>query len=225
MLVVIVALGVIDVVPPTAQGGEASWKDLIPKPVPDAENAAPLYLQAAGLIKAVDEALATATPPGGEPRVERYDTSDWHNPARMAVVAKYVAEDADVMALVKEAAARPQCWFSLDWSDPPTMKVPHLAKMRNLARFVGCSAVVAGMQGKQAEALDDLRVGFVMSRHVCPEPTLIDQLVCYGMDSGMEQAAERVIGHGSMPEDQALALAEEGAGDGPEGVGGGGAGS
>jgi hypothetical protein len=100
----------------------------------------------------------------------------------MAVVAKYVAEDADALALVKEAAARPQCWFNLDWSNPPATIFPHLAKIRNLARFVGSAAVVASMQGDMAEALDDLRVGFTMSRHVCPDADRPASVLCDGRD-------------------------------------------
>jgi hypothetical protein len=175
-----------------------SWKEVIPRPVPDAENGAKLYLQAADIIKAREANRGAG-----------YDSKDWRDAAKMAVVAKYVAEDADALALMKEAAGRPYAWFNLNWSDPPATLFPHLAKMRNLARFVGSAAIVASERGDQAEALDDLRVGFTMSRHVCPEPTLIDQLVCYAMDAIMVSAAEMVIGKGPLPEDKARALNEE----------------
>jgi hypothetical protein len=176
----IVVLGVINVVATVYEGGKVkaklaelkaqgvavSWKEVIPRPVPDAENGAKLYLQAADIIKAREANRGAG-----------YDSKDWRDAAKMAVVAKYVAEDADALALMKEAAGRPYAWFNLNWSDPPATLFPHLAKMRNLARFVGSAAIVASERGDQAEALDDLRVGFTMSRHVCPEPTLIDQLV------------------------------------------------
>ncbi len=189
ILAVILVLGVIDVAATVYEGAALrsklaalkaagvpiSWKEVVPKPVPDAENAAKLYLQAVALIKQRDEANKKTTPAGAE-RVERYDSKDWKDPARMAVVARYVAEDADALAVVREATARPYCWFDLDWSSPPQTLFPHLARMRDLVRFVGSAAVVASMQGRQGEALDDLRMMFVMGRHVSPEPTLIDRL-------------------------------------------------
>jgi hypothetical protein len=194
-----------------AKGVAVSWTELIPKAVPAEENAAPLYLKAADMIKARDEAAKKTAQADGQKRVERYgyDSKDWSDPARMAVVGRFVQEDADALDLIKEAAARPSCWFNLNWSDPISTLFPHLAKMRNLARFVGSAAIVASAQGNQGEALGLLRLGFVIPRHLSPEPTLIDQLVCYAIEAIMARAAEKVLAGGPIPEDKARALVEE----------------
>jgi hypothetical protein len=188
-----------------AEGQPVVWTELVPKAVPEDQNAWALYSKAADLIRAHQGVPAT-TP---FYRLTRYSVMDWRDPARMAAVTRLVAEDMDALALVKAAAGRPQCWFEEDWSDPVSMEMPHTSAARELARLAGSGAIVASAQGDQGEAVDRLRAGFALSRYVSSEPCTIDELTAFAIDSLMSEAAGKVVGRGPVPEDKARALAGE----------------
>ena len=200
-----------------AAGKPLKGMDLAPPPVPDDQNAAPLYLKAAEIEKPHEGQPSGASMPGipgappapSGPRVVGYDEADWDNPAEMGELARWLQQDREALELMREATARPQCRFDTQWQSVVGVAFPHYAKMRSLARFENAAAAVASFQGNQAEALDRLRIGLVASRRASDAPLLIPLLVGAAMDAMVMRSAEYVVSRGPLPEDKARQLAEE----------------
>jgi hypothetical protein len=81
--------------------------------------------------------------------------------------------------------------------------------MRELARLVALRACVASRTGDQGEALDLLRVGFVMAKRLSDHPQLLDQLVAWAVDRYVIEAAAQVVGRGGLTETEAQGVAAE----------------
>jgi hypothetical protein len=194
-----------------AAGKPLTGPELAPSPVLDAENAAPLYLKAAEIVK--PHAGQSAGPWGPNntdvARTVGYSESDWDNPKEMAALADLLTQDREALRLMWEATNRPACVFDVNWQSAVGTLFPHLSKMRTLARFESAAAAVSAFQGRQGEALERLRMGFVASRRVGRDPTLIAALVSSAMDAIMLRSAEYVLSRGPVPEGAARRLTEE----------------
>src|SRR5205814_2092532 len=78
---------------------------------------------------------------------------------------------------------RPECRFSVDWSNPVTALLPHLSKMRRLARLMREQAIQEAARGEADAALDDVGALFRMSRHTAEEPIFISLLVARAVEA------------------------------------------
>jgi hypothetical protein len=195
-----------------AAGKPLLGRDIAPKPVPPADNAAPLYLTAAGIIRAHDKSNGSAPTdqPAEVPREEvGYSRYNWNDPEDLAVLAEYVRQDQRAIDLLQDATSRPAAVFDIDWDRGIETPLPHLAKLRLTARFLAAAAIVAAHQGNQAEALDRVRMGLVVARHTSGDPSLIGQLVVIAIDGITRRAAEYVLAQGPLPEESARRLADE----------------
>ncbi len=194
-----------------AAGKPLTGTELAPPPVPDAENAAPLYLKAADIVEPHDGQPAGGSAPGSTSasRVVGYSEADWDSPTEMATLARLVREDRAAMDLARQATARPKCRFDVQWQSLSTAIFPHGRKVRLLTRFESAAAAVASHQGNQAEALDRLRMGFVASRRASEDPVLTMLLLANAMDAALLKSAEYALSHGPVPEGPARRLADE----------------
>ncbi len=159
------------------EGVALKAEDLAPKPVPEAENAAPLYVKAADLLEG-----RTKSHRDSQASVGYYRPRDLDDPAKAAVAARYLEANADVLAMVRKAADMPHCVFSVDWTDPLAAVTPYAGKMRELSRLLALRAAAASRAGDQGEAMDLVRVGFVMARRMSDHPQLTDQIVAWTID-------------------------------------------
>jgi hypothetical protein len=184
-----------------AAGLPIGGTDLQPPPVPEAQNAAPLYLEAADLVE--PKSGAALKPP------DAYNAKGPPTPDDVKAIAEFVGHFDDALELIHEATNRPQCQFAVDWSDPPAALFPHLARMRAVARFLRAEAMVASHRGDEAEALERVRMGFVASRQLSGEAVLITALVGCATDAIMLRAADHVVTERPIPPMQGRALAEE----------------
>jgi hypothetical protein len=194
-----------------AAGEPMTGADLAPPPVPDAENAAPLYLKAAAIVKAHEGSYGTngTSSSLGPGAVIGYAAVDWDNPKHMAALAHLVRQDREAVRLVRTATDRPQCRFDIQWQPTYSALFPQYAKMRSLARFEAAAAAAASAQGDQGAALEWLRAGFVGARRTANDPTVIALLVTAAIDSITLRGAEYVLDHGTIPEGATRQLAQE----------------
>lgn len=184
-----------------AAGTPLTGKDLASPPVPAAENAAPLYLKAADLIK--DHRGNSFQGTFG------YSGADLSKPEDLAKLADLLRQDQKALDLVRQATDMPGCQFDTPYDDLIMGIFPHLAKARSLAYMEASAAVMASHAGHHAEALDHLRQGFVLVRRIGDEGLYLSYLAARAMDMVLERAAEHVLSSGPLPEDGARALAEE----------------
>jgi hypothetical protein len=197
-----------------AAGKPLLGRDIAPKPVPPNDNAAPLYLAVDEIVKLHNPGRTNGNAPTEQPvDVPReevgYSRYNWNDPEDLAVLARYVQKDQRALDLLRDATSRPAAVFDVDWDQGLETLLPHYAKLRLVSRFVAAAAVVAAHQGNQAEALDRVRMGFVVARHTSGDPALIGQFVANSADSIMRRAAEYVLAQGPVPEEAARRLAEE----------------
>jgi hypothetical protein len=226
ILVVLVVGGLVDGIATLHYGGRLRAKlaalksagkplagsDLAPPPVPARENAAPLYLEAAEIIaRHSGQGSAPTTMPAGPVPADEvgYGAYNWDDPGNLARLAGFVERDRRALDLVREASSRPAAAFDVDWTDPLTASLAHLAKLRSVARFLAAAAIVASHEGRQTEALERLRMGFVLARRPSAEPSMVAHLVSYAIHAMLTAAAEYVLAHGPLPEAEARRLAEE----------------
>ncbi len=164
--------------------------EIIPPEIPEADNAAPLY---AGAFKVLD---AMEGEEWSDTLAELADKREQLSTNELATVKESIAkpEVRQMLRLLDEAAAKPACRFDRDYAAGVNMVLPDIAKMRNAARIVKLSAVVAG-DGSQA--VSRLILGLKMADAVEPDPILICQLVRIAIVSMMSKTAQNV--YGSIP--------------------------
>lgn len=193
--------------------------EVIPAPVPDAENAAPLYLEALAVIEAEDvwgsnlAELAAAVydalyAPGAHRnlivQLEGFRVAEAGN--RQPSVAEASEEFsrrldtpavARAMGLVENAVAMPRCRFSIDYGNGAEAQLPHLARLRALSRFLMVVTVVVGGQGDAGTTWDCLAWSLGLADAVSSEPLLISQLVRIAQAglalSALQTVTERIV--------------------------------
>jgi hypothetical protein len=139
------------------------------------ENAAPLYEEAfARLHDAFDDEKKIHNPPTGN-----HEDFDPNEPATI----DYLAKHADIIALLRRAAARPACRFDSDLTDRDVnAMVPSLNDSRNAANILSLDAREQIAHGHCRAAIDDAQAIFGLSRHVGERPFLIATLTAAGID-------------------------------------------
>ncbi len=192
-----------------AAGKPLTAPELAPPPVPDAENAAPLYLKAADIV--APHAGRPAGPWGPNEahasRVVGYSEADWGNPRDMAILAGLLRQDREALDLVSEATNRPGCVLDINWQSAPHLD--DLSKMRAVGRFLRAATLVASDQGDQAEAFRRIRLGLALSRHVAEEPTFYAFAESQAITAYSVRAGEYAISHGPWPDGPARRLAKD----------------
>jgi len=174
-----------------ADGYALTLAEVVPKPVPDDQNAALLYLPLFHV---------NFDPKAGSPgnsstsglRSFKVDKTDLTS----VLAARSILESAaaqDALAKLKAASLRPYSVFPIRWEDTYNALFPHMAQFRQGTRMVCAEAVLQAHDGKLAEALDWLCVSERMAAHAGQEPTLIGQLVAVAMRAIGDKAAREII--------------------------------
>lgn len=102
---------------------------------------------------------------------------------------------ADVMRLVHQAAARPQCVFVLDWTNPDLDAIlfPELATMRESARLLSTESLVMAANGRGVAAVRNEALGFRIAQHGDSDHDAISYLVGLAVDAITLAGLQRII--------------------------------
>ncbi len=165
---------------------------LVPALVPDGQNAASVYLRAAGAL------LLTKA------EAEELDGNQSKGPDT-GVLGKNQA----AIKLVREAAAMPACRFPIDYdaSNLAGILLPHLGKMHSLADTMRAQALWEAQRGQTDAALNDVAVLFRMSEHVVPEPILVSGVTAMAIERSGYKTLARVLNDVALSPAQAQAFA------------------
>jgi len=146
-------------------GAPVSCADIQRKPISDAENAAPIYLQA--FSKMVDapswdrdmllDVLGA--------RLEDISAKEW------AAVKKHVAANREALTLLHRATAVPRCQF--DWG--AAMRLPRLSEMRGSARLLCWEALLHAKDGRRDQAWAACLAGMRVTRALAEDPRFLSQ--------------------------------------------------
>lgn len=174
-----------------ADGYALTLAEVKPKPVPDDQNAATIYMP---LFQVNFDPKAGSPGNGQKTGLNRFavDKGELKDilPER-ALIESPAAQDA--LAQLKAASLKPYAVFPVRWEDGFNALFPHLAQMRQGARLVRAEAMLQAHDGHLAAALDWLAVADRMAAHAGQEPTLIAQLVAVAMRAIGCWAAHEII--------------------------------
>ena len=155
-----------------ADGRPMDPAQIIPPPIPDADNAAPIYQAAALQLK---------TEPGGEElgalaaRMLEDESDAEAEEAFRALCARPFVQDA--IEMLRKGSRRAGCRYDIDYSMGWETLLPHIGELRNLSRIICGKARLSVAQGLQEEAWDDAITSLRLANALQNEPALISQLV------------------------------------------------
>ncbi len=155
-------------------------------PVPDADNAAPIYQQIfAGFTSKKQELSRLEQLTEGKPIFGQRRTTVVAN---MDAARKLVALLAPEFALMEQAAQKPDCDFHRPWEQGTAMLMPEYADMRRLARLLRVKLEVLERDGKLLEALRQIEIGGALVRHLGQDSILIGMLVQVAIEAILDWA-------------------------------------
>jgi hypothetical protein len=161
-----------------AEGVKMSLADIGSPPVPDEENAAPIYRKAWDALQGPPPEVLDAAG-----SLRKTPIALWPKDKKRTL-ADYVASQRDAIGLTLKATRYEKCNFGLDFSQGFAMLMPHLAQMRSLARLMSVDATDKLGRGDIEGAIESDVAMRVIAKHVGSDPTLIGKLVeiaCDGM--------------------------------------------
>jgi len=136
---------------------------------PPALNAAPLYGKLFRLLRDKPLHLPNYAQP--------LSASQTYTPEQLAAVQKIYDSRPDVWALLHQAADRPACVFTRDWSLGAAVLFPDFQQIREAERLLNTETYLLAAQGKYDEAVKNQTRGFQVAQHAASDPILISYLV------------------------------------------------
>ena len=203
-----------------AKGEPITIAEIRPAPVPDKENAAVLYNKVFMLMTSGEGGKPyIPNKEGGEENktigiiedVKFYsDISKWTEKQRQEVPKLVNSPDMQyIYALLEQASKRPECNFNLRYGDGAAMLLPHLAKMRSLARLLCVKALIEADAGKTDKSFNTVLTGLRISNHLKNEPVLISQLVRIACDRIVINCLEPLSSKYSISQERMKSLITE----------------
>ncbi len=159
------------------QAGEPTAPEhLQPASVPDENNAALLYGQAAGAVSSKAYCPSASSYVFGGDLPYR---PEWH-----ALTKRVIELNVKPLELARQASRRAQANWGTRFSSPLISALPGmLAPQRNLANLLGDAALYEHFQGDDSQAVADVRTLLHQGRSVGSDPFLISRLVGGGIDA------------------------------------------
>ena len=105
--------------------------------------------------------------------IDHPDWTEWDK----ARIAKFLEANQDLLSDVRRMAQLGAPIYPLDFSKGYEMLLPHTSRTRKCARVLRASAVLNGMNGNYAEAVEDIIAGMKLGDALAREPVIISQLV------------------------------------------------
>ncbi|MBS0266794.1 MAG: hypothetical protein JSS02_33005 [Planctomycetes bacterium] len=157
--------------------------------VPEAENAAPLYLEALyefsplDMERCVSPAVRELRGEEVKVRATRTQAVQLAKPEEvdLAMRAEVVAEYADAFATIRAAQQRPRCVFETGVGI--TALLPHAQASRQVVRLLDWKIEAEVAQGRLDDALDDVAMALRLSRDLQPRGHVISQLVSIALEA------------------------------------------
>jgi hypothetical protein len=196
------------------QGLPLTMAEVIPEKVPDAENAAPIYMQVFNVSFDPGKQPQTKMNLAGltdaeETLIEEYVSRKDRTKVMRVRALLSRPEVKQTLQVLRLASLRKKAVFPVEWENGFLAPLPHLQRFRVGVRLVAANALLFAVDGQVDEALDWCVVGLRMASHVESEPTLIAQLVTIAMRQMILDAVEEIIAPRSVPTNAGRHLLEE----------------
>jgi len=115
------------------------------------------------------------------------------DPRRLRFARSMVPANRRYFSLLEEGSRIRDCAFPVNWYSGAAALFPHLARMREAARFLALRAELATADGDADAALGDCATILRMAEHAKSEPTIIGQLVGYALQGFALTTLEHVL--------------------------------
>lgn len=171
-------------------------------PVPNAQNAAPLYRRIAAALdrKAVndDEKALDALRKPTRTETDR------------EAARRVLARRKPVLDLAERAAALPHCDFQRPYEKGAAVEFPEYAALRHAARLLAAQATLESDAGQPRKAFATITVGARIAAHMSEDRTLISLLMQIALRAIMDRSYHTVLrAHRDRPGIVALAAQTE----------------
>ncbi len=143
---------------------------MAPPPVPDAENAALLIVDAARLLDALKDE--------DKPELDGLPDEEGQDPETLK---PYLEKCRGALEKLDEALRRPRCRFPIDYAAGLEAELHGVSSSVEFARLLHARAVLSLRAGDRAAAARDLRSILRLSECLSQEPMLICQLIRYSV--------------------------------------------
>ena len=145
---------------------------------PASQNAAPLYTLLTQRLH--DKPLGPYTHLANDLSKNAMPSAQELGQARVFLVQR-----TDLLRLVHQAAARPQCVFVRDWNNanPLNIQFPELAVIRTGARLLTAESLIMAERGQGVAAVHNEALGFRIARHASSDRTVTAYLIGVAADA------------------------------------------
>ncbi|MFA7160638.1 MAG: hypothetical protein WC299_15180, partial [Kiritimatiellia bacterium] len=199
-----------------AEGRVLTVAEIRPAPVPDDQNAAPLFQKAGEMlgpyihgrsVPPVAPAIKELSGLIESNRYSRMDISTWPAAHREALPRLIQSpEMIQFFVALHEASQKPGYNNNLQYEDGPSMIMPKLGSIRQAVRFLSIKAELAAQNGNTEEAWVSVLEGLKLADLLRQEPLLVTQLVRIACIPIMIDCMERLADKTDVPADKASAL-------------------
>ena len=176
-------------------------------PVPEEDNAGPLFLQALGSFKSDAERRKLLPVVGGNP--VQVSPGEPYPDEIVALMEEAIGANEEVFRLVRAAAAMPGCRYPVDCTQGSPVRLDHLARLRELGRFLCLRAHLEAERGQGDEAAATVSDILRVSRSLDAEPIFRSQLVRILIVGIAESGLARVLSRTQIGAESCARLAEE----------------
>lgn len=155
----------------------------LPPNPPEQENAEGLY-RGASIIFEDDDVFQGFLQDNAQPFADPITQED----------ITFLTRHTETLDLLRQAAARPICRFTRDYTRPSVdMLIPEIQFLRNAARILAVSARYEASRGEITAALRDVSSIMKISLHASSEPILISGLVGLSIDGISINALSEIL--------------------------------
>lgn len=176
-----------------ASGQPMTIKDIAPAPLASAENASVEYQQ---IFSLMSDGTFSIKNSGNDSKdfkeldplcfsaktMDKFEELCKNNSVKINAIL-HKDSFRQIFELCDKAASKPGMNFNLNYDEGPTLLLPHLSKMRNIARLIRLKAEMEMLDGQREKGWETILTGINLSSQMKTEPLLISQLVYIACDN------------------------------------------
>lgn len=182
---------------PTSGAELNAWRNA----VPDTENGALLLNEAFLLIRTLPDNRSNEVV-----ELKLLERANEWEPSTRASVAEYAQLNELALAKVREALELSASRFPADFSFGPDTPLPHLARLKEMARILQLRSCLAADEGRGPASAEDISTLVRLARTLDDEPIAISFLVRCAIVQMAVKATERNLNRTGFGEDASAAL-------------------
>jgi len=176
-------------------------------PVPEEDNAGPLFLLALGSFKSDAERRKLLPVVGGNP--VQVSPGEPYPEEIVALMEEAIGANEEVFRLVRVAAGMPGCRYPVDCTQGLAVRLDHLARLRELGRFLCLRAHLEAERGQGDAAAATLLDILAVAQSLDAEPIFRSQLLRIVIVGIAESGLARVLSRTQIGAEFCARLAEE----------------